>query len=106
MWKSWELLKPGQCLRGTSDPTVVTEGEVSVVVSLCLRAGFTQVLDKLASSDKFKGRFRGYSLLVLRQSSALGGARLGAESSGANIAMDYTANTNIFYRHTFSSGSQ
>ncbi|KAG7243257.1 hypothetical protein INR49_011703 [Caranx melampygus] len=78
VWKSWDFLKPG----------------------------FTEVLDKLGSSDKFKGRFRGYSLLVLRQSSALGGARLGAESSGASITMDYAANTNIFYRHTFNSSSQ
>ncbi|XP_044038820.1 N-acetyl-D-glucosamine kinase [Siniperca chuatsi] len=75
VWKSWELLKPG----------------------------FTDVLDKVASSDKFKGRFHGYSLLILQQSSALGGASLGAQSMGATITMDYTANVNIFYRHTFNS---
>ncbi|XP_038587034.1 N-acetyl-D-glucosamine kinase isoform X2 [Micropterus salmoides] len=75
VWKSWELLKPG----------------------------FTEVLDKVASSDKFKGRFRGYSLLILQQSSALGGASLGARSMGATITMDYTANVDIFYRHTFNS---
>ncbi|XP_035531077.1 N-acetyl-D-glucosamine kinase [Morone saxatilis] len=75
VWKSWELLKPG----------------------------FTEVLDKVASSDKFKGRFHGYSLLTLRHSSALGGASLGAQSMGASITMDYTANANVFYRHTFNS---
>ncbi|XP_053199333.1 N-acetyl-D-glucosamine kinase [Scomber japonicus] len=75
VWKSWELLKPG----------------------------FTQVLDKVASSDKFKGRFHGYSLLVLQHSSALGGASLGAQSMGATIKMDYSANAKVFYQHTFNS---
>uniref|UniRef100_A0A4W6EN88 N-acetyl-D-glucosamine kinase n=1 Tax=Lates calcarifer TaxID=8187 RepID=A0A4W6EN88_LATCA len=75
VWKSWELLKPG----------------------------FTEVLDELASSDRFKGRFHGYSLLILRQSSALGGASLGAQSLGATLTMDYTASANVFYQHTFKS---
>nr|XP_019951015.1 PREDICTED: N-acetyl-D-glucosamine kinase [Paralichthys olivaceus] len=75
VWKSSELLKPG----------------------------FTEVLDKLASSEHFKGRFRGYSLLSLKQSSALGGASLGAQSLGATLTMDYAANADVFYRHTFSS---
>ncbi|CAB1456937.1 unnamed protein product [Pleuronectes platessa] len=75
VWKSWELLKPG----------------------------FTEVLDELASSDHFKGRFHGYSLLSLRQSSALGGASLGAQSLGDALTMDYAANADVFYRHTFSS---
>ncbi|XP_022614091.1 N-acetyl-D-glucosamine kinase [Seriola dumerili] len=78
VWRSWDFLKPG----------------------------FTEVLDKLASSDKFKGRFRGYNLLILRQSSALGGASLGAQSVGTKITMDYAANTNVFYQHTFNSSSQ
>lgn len=75
VWKSWNLLKPG----------------------------FTEVLNKVASSDKFKGRFRGYSLLVLQQSSALGGASLGAQTFGEKITMDYIANAKVFYQHTFSS---
>ncbi|XP_036967590.1 N-acetyl-D-glucosamine kinase [Acanthopagrus latus] len=75
VWRSWELLK----------------------------SGFTEVLDEVASSDKLKGRFRGYSLMTLQQSSALGGASLGAKSMGASIAMDYTANVKIFYQHTFNS---
>lgn len=75
VWKSWELLKPG----------------------------FTEMLDKVASSDKFRGRFRGYSLLLLLRSSALGGASVGAQSLGDNITMDYAANAKVFYRHTFSS---
>ncbi|XP_068443843.1 N-acetyl-D-glucosamine kinase [Clinocottus analis] len=73
VWKSWELLKPG----------------------------FTEVLDEVASSDKFKGRFRGYSLLTLQQSSALGGASLGARSIEETLTMDYNANAKVFYRHTF-----
>ncbi|XP_029382475.1 N-acetyl-D-glucosamine kinase [Echeneis naucrates] len=73
VWKSWELLKPG----------------------------FTEVLDKLASTDKFKGRFHGYSLLTLKHSSALGGASLGAQVIGAKIKMDYASNANVFYQHSF-----
>ncbi|KAM3857387.1 N-acetyl-D-glucosamine kinase [Diretmus argenteus] len=75
VWKSWELLKPG----------------------------FTEVLAAVASSEKFKGRFHGYSLLVLQQSSALGGASLGAQSVGATVSLDYAANANVFYRHAFNS---
>ncbi|XP_057712251.1 N-acetyl-D-glucosamine kinase isoform X2 [Corythoichthys intestinalis] len=75
VWKSWELLKPG----------------------------FTEVLDLAASSDELKGRFRGYSLLSLRQSSALGGASLGAQSLGAVFKMDYAANVDVFYRHSWKS---
>ncbi|KAF3697631.1 N-acetyl-D-glucosamine kinase [Channa argus] len=75
VWKSWELLKPG----------------------------FTEVLDKVASSKRFKDHFHGYSLLNLRQSSALGGASLGAQSLGLTIIMDYAANADMFYQHTFNS---
>ncbi|XP_053714961.1 N-acetyl-D-glucosamine kinase isoform X1 [Synchiropus splendidus] len=67
-----------------------------------LQSGFTQVLDQAASSDELKGRFRGYSLLTLRQSSALGGASLGARSIGDVISMDYSANSDQFYIHSFS----
>ncbi|KAG7496747.1 hypothetical protein JOB18_024251 [Solea senegalensis] len=75
VWKSWELLKPG----------------------------FTEVLDDFASSGNFNGHFHGYSLLILQQSSALGGASLGAQNLGITLTMDYSANANVFYRHTFSS---
>ncbi|KAK5876030.1 hypothetical protein CesoFtcFv8_027044 [Champsocephalus esox] len=75
VWKSWELLKPG----------------------------FTEVLDKIASSDKFKGHFHSYSLLSLQQSSALGGASLGAQGIGAALTLDYKANAKVFYQHTFNS---
>lgn len=75
VWKSWDLLSPG----------------------------FTEVLDEVASSDKFKGRFHGYSLLLLQQSSALGGASLGAQSIGETLPLDYKANAKVFYRHTFNS---
>ncbi|XP_054907206.1 N-acetyl-D-glucosamine kinase [Poeciliopsis prolifica] len=78
VWKSWSLLKPG----------------------------FTEVLEKAASSEKLKGRFRGYSLLILQQSSALGGASLGAQRFGFSISMDYGANAKISFQHFFSSRSQ
>ncbi|XP_054604355.2 N-acetyl-D-glucosamine kinase isoform X2 [Nothobranchius furzeri] len=76
VWKSWSLLKPG----------------------------FTEVLEKAASSDKLKDRFHGYSLLTLQQSSALGGASLGVQSLGSSIRMDYSTNADVFYQHTFNSG--
>ncbi|XP_074518076.1 N-acetyl-D-glucosamine kinase [Halichoeres trimaculatus] len=63
-----------------------------------LRPGFTEILEK---SDKSQGRFHGYSLLTLQQSSALGGASLGAQSLGSSIKMDFKANAIIFYKHTF-----
>ncbi|KAM9836475.1 N-acetyl-D-glucosamine kinase [Aulostomus maculatus] len=75
VWRSWELLKPG----------------------------FIEVLGQVASCDEVRGRFYGYSLLSLQQSSALGGASLGAQAIGASIAMDYSANAKVFYQHSFSS---
>ncbi|XP_076026885.1 N-acetyl-D-glucosamine kinase [Genypterus blacodes] len=75
VWKSWELMK----------------------------SGFTDVLTAVASSDKLKGRFHGYSLLTLQQSSALGGASLGAQSLGVAFAMDYAANANVFYTQRLNS---
>ena len=79
---------------------------VCVCVSLTLDfflLGFTEVLAGAAATPKFKGRFHGYSLLTLSQSSALGGASLGAQNAGATVTLDYAANTNVFYRHSFSS---
>ncbi|KAG7261218.1 hypothetical protein CRUP_038519 [Coryphaenoides rupestris] len=63
--------------------------------------GFTEVLASVAASGPFAGRFRGYRLLTLRQSSALGGAGLGARDAGASVPLDYAANASVFYQHTF-----
>ncbi|ROL47930.1 N-acetyl-D-glucosamine kinase [Anabarilius grahami] len=71
VWRSWDLMK----------------------------SGFTQVLSQ-AQAHGFS-HFRKYSLLTLRQSSALGGAKMGAQNAGASLAMDYSANTNVFFSHTF-----
>ncbi|CAF89501.1 unnamed protein product, partial [Tetraodon nigroviridis] len=73
VWNSWELLKPG----------------------------FTEALSNLASTNTFKGRFKGYRLMSLQQSSGLGGAFLGARNIGDTIRLDYTANVKIFYQHMF-----
>lgn len=67
------------------------------------RPGFVDVLDKVASSDRFRRHFHGCSLLILRQSSALGGASLGAQSLGLTLILDYAANADVFYQHTFNS---
>ncbi|CAL8327134.1 unnamed protein product [Lota lota] len=76
VWGSWEFLKPG----------------------------FTEGLASVAASKRFAGCFHGYRLLTLRQSSALGGAGLGARSVGATVTLDYAANANVFYRHSFTTG--
>uniref|UniRef100_W5LZI6 N-acetyl-D-glucosamine kinase n=1 Tax=Lepisosteus oculatus TaxID=7918 RepID=W5LZI6_LEPOC len=60
------------------------------------RSGFTEVLEGVASQS-----FSRYSLLTLRHSSALGGASLGAKSVGITLPLDYKANANVFYTHTF-----
>ncbi|XP_018584115.1 N-acetyl-D-glucosamine kinase isoform X2 [Scleropages formosus] len=61
-----------------------------------LKPGFTEVLVGAASRH-----FRGYTLLTLRQSSALGGAILGARSAGVSLPVDYSSNVSILYKHCF-----
>lgn len=75
VWKSWELLRPG----------------------------FTEVLNDVASCERFRGCFHGYSLLTLQHSSALGGASLGSLALGSSLNLNYSANAKVFYRHSFSS---
>lgn len=69
--------------------------------STCSLPGFTEVLEELAASPRFRGRFLGYSLMILQESSALGGACIGARAIGAAIKIDYKANVKVFYQHTF-----
>lgn len=69
--------------------------------NLCFLPGFTEVLEELAASPPFRGRFLGYRLMILQQSSALGGACIGARGVGATIKIDYKANVKVFYQHTF-----
>ncbi|XP_016353450.1 N-acetyl-D-glucosamine kinase [Sinocyclocheilus anshuiensis] len=71
VWRSWELMK----------------------------SGFTQVLSEAQAHGY--GHFQKYSLLTLRQSSALGGAKMGAQNAGASLPLDYSANINVFFSHTF-----
>ncbi|KAJ8332163.1 hypothetical protein SKAU_G00428430 [Synaphobranchus kaupii] len=61
-----------------------------------LKSGFTDVLGQAAG-----GHFSGYSLLTLQQSSALGGASLGAKSTGTTLPLDYAANAHVFYKCSF-----
>nr|ADO27805.1 n-acetyl-d-glucosamine kinase [Ictalurus furcatus] len=71
VWLSWELMKDG----------------------------FTQVL----SQAKLSGysNFQKYSLLTLRQSSAVGGAKLGAQNAGATMPLDYSTSSSVFFSHSF-----
>ncbi|XP_042584290.1 N-acetyl-D-glucosamine kinase isoform X1 [Cyprinus carpio] len=71
VWRSWELMK----------------------------SGFTQVLSEAQAHGY--SHFQKYSLLTLRQSSALGGAKMGAQNAGASLPLDYSANVNMFFSHTF-----
>lgn len=71
VWHSWELMK----------------------------SGFTQVISEARATGY--SHFCKYSLLTLRQSSALGGAKLGAQNAGATLPLDYSANANVFFSHTF-----
>nr|XP_015199303.1 PREDICTED: N-acetyl-D-glucosamine kinase [Lepisosteus oculatus] len=78
-----------------NDARQAMKHECLVTFSLS-RSGFTEVLEGVASQS-----FSRYSLLTLRHSSALGGASLGAKSVGITLPLDYKANANVFYTHTF-----
>lgn len=54
-----------------------------------------------ARGERPGGPFTHFSLLKLRQSSALGGASLGAKSIGQALPLDYAANVDVFYKHRF-----
>ncbi|KAF4089124.1 hypothetical protein AMELA_G00062940 [Ameiurus melas] len=71
VWLSWELMKDG----------------------------FTQVL----SQAKLSGysNFQKYSLLTLCQSSAVGGAKMGAQNAGATMPLDYSTSSSVFFSHLF-----
>ncbi|KAF7706469.1 N-acetyl-D-glucosamine kinase [Silurus meridionalis] len=71
VWLSWELIKDG----------------------------FTLVL----SQAKLSGysHFHKYSLLTLSQSSAVGGAKLGAQNAGATLPLDYSTSASVFFSHSF-----
>ncbi|XP_026856353.1 N-acetyl-D-glucosamine kinase [Electrophorus electricus] len=71
VWGSWELMKDG----------------------------FTQVLSEVNRSEY--SHFKKYSLLTLRQSSALGGAKLGAQNAGATLQLDYLTTASVFFSHAF-----
>ncbi|XP_066536897.1 N-acetyl-D-glucosamine kinase isoform X2 [Hoplias malabaricus] len=71
VWKSWELMKDG----------------------------FTQVLSEAQASGF--SHFHKYSLLTLCHSSALGGAKLGAQNAGITLALDYSTTATVFFSHSF-----
>lgn len=76
-------------------------GKFNNPLTLSFLPGFTEVLDGVGSSPGFRDHFLGYSLMVLQQSSALGGACIGARSIGTTINMDFKSNVKVFYQHTF-----
>ncbi|XP_075711695.1 N-acetyl-D-glucosamine kinase isoform X2 [Rhinoderma darwinii] len=72
VWKSWDLLKDG----------------------------FIEVLDN-ARSSHHGSHFSRFSLLKLKQSSAVGGASLAAKNIGIDLPINYQDNVNVFYSHIF-----
>ncbi|XP_053560310.1 N-acetyl-D-glucosamine kinase [Bombina bombina] len=72
VWNSWELIKDG----------------------------FIEVLEKIRSTPT-GGKLTRFSLLKLKQSSAVGGASLGAKHIGHDLPLNYAANVDIFYTHSF-----
>uniref|UniRef100_W5KPL7 N-acetyl-D-glucosamine kinase n=1 Tax=Astyanax mexicanus TaxID=7994 RepID=W5KPL7_ASTMX len=63
-----------------------------------LKDGFTQVLSQ---NQAHYSHFHKYSLLTLCQSSALGGAKLGAQNAGATLPLDYSTSANVFFSNSF-----
>ncbi|KAF1621973.1 UNVERIFIED_CONTAM: N-acetyl-D-glucosamine kinase, partial [Eudyptes robustus] len=62
--------------------------------------GFIHVLAQ--AREEAPGQvFSRFSLLKLKRSSALGGARLGARSIGQALPLDYAGNVDVFYTHVF-----
>ncbi|KAM9329074.1 N-acetyl-D-glucosamine kinase [Gastrophryne carolinensis] len=72
VWKSWDLLKDG----------------------------FIEVLEKVWSRQH-DGHLTRFSLLKLKQSSAVGAAFLGAKNIGQDLPLDYKENVDVFYTHCF-----
>ncbi|XP_076843591.1 N-acetyl-D-glucosamine kinase [Brachyhypopomus gauderio] len=64
-----------------------------------MKDGFTQVLSQAKTEYS---HFTKYSLLSLRQSSALGGAKLGAQAAGAVLHLDYSTTASVFFSQSFS----
>ncbi|KAL7880367.1 hypothetical protein SRHO_G00026210 [Serrasalmus rhombeus] len=63
-----------------------------------MKDGFTQVLSQAQAAHS---HFQKYSLLTLRHSSALGGAKLGAQNVGASLPVDYSSTAIVFFSHSF-----
>ncbi|XP_049651803.1 N-acetyl-D-glucosamine kinase isoform X2 [Accipiter gentilis] len=65
-----------------------------------MQAGFIRVLAQ--AREETPGHvFSRFSLLKLKRSSALGGARLGARNIGQALPLDYAGNVDVFYTHVF-----
>ncbi|XP_052636854.1 N-acetyl-D-glucosamine kinase isoform X3 [Harpia harpyja] len=65
-----------------------------------MQAGFIRVLAQ--AREETPGHvFSRFSLLKLKRSSALGGARLGARNVGQALPLDYAGNVDVFYTHVF-----
>ncbi|KAG8453273.1 hypothetical protein GDO86_000054 [Hymenochirus boettgeri] len=64
-----------------------------------MKDGFVEIMDK--ARNGLAGNFSKFSLLRLKQSSAVGGASLGAKDTGHVLPLDYGANVDVFYTHSF-----
>ncbi|KAM4051181.1 N-acetyl-D-glucosamine kinase isoform 3-T4 [Anomaloglossus baeobatrachus] len=85
--------------RGELGLPVVAEGSVWNSWDL-LKDGFIEVLEKARSGPRGRHLSR-FSLMKLKQSSAVGGAGLGAKNIGIDLPINYQENVHIFYSHSF-----
>ncbi|XP_077136468.1 N-acetyl-D-glucosamine kinase isoform X2 [Ranitomeya variabilis] len=85
--------------RGELGLPVLAEGSVWNSWDL-LKDGFIEVLDKARSGPHGRHLSR-FSLLKLKQSSAVGGASLGAKTIGIDLPINYQDNVHVFYSHRF-----
>ncbi|KAM3936886.1 N-acetyl-D-glucosamine kinase [Leptodactylus fuscus] len=85
--------------QGSLGLPVLAEGSVWNSWDL-LKDGFIEVLDKARQSPHGSHLTR-FSLLKLKQSSAVGGASLAAKNIGIDLPINYQDNVNVFYSHSF-----
>ncbi|CAN2388310.1 N-acetylglucosamine kinase activity [Pristimantis euphronides] len=85
--------------RGELGLPVLAEGSVWNSWDL-LKDGFIEVLDKARKGPRGRHLSR-FSLLKLKQSSAVGGASLAAKNIGVDLPINYQDNANVFYSHSF-----
>ena len=71
-----------------------------------MKDGFIQGAASQPGPVKSAHPLRSLRLLELRSTLAVGAAYLGALKAQVELPRDYSANANVFFRHSFSGGQQ